>query len=36
VSKSGLPESALIEVGQDHRLATPEPLQVLLRAMEAR
>jgi hypothetical protein len=35
-SKSGLPESALIEAGQDHRLATPEPLQVFLRAVEAR
>jgi alpha-beta hydrolase superfamily lysophospholipase len=35
-SKSGLPESALIEAGQEHRLATPEPLQVLLRAVEAR
>ncbi len=26
LSKSGLPESALIEVGRDHRLADPEPL----------
>lgn len=34
LSKSGLPESALIEVGQDHRLADPEPLKALLRAVE--
>jgi pimeloyl-ACP methyl ester carboxylesterase len=33
LSKSGLPESALIEVGQDHRLADPEPLEALLRAV---
>ena len=33
---SGLPESALIEVGQDHRLADPEPLEALLRAVEGR
>jgi hypothetical protein len=31
---SGLLESALIEVGQDHRLADPEPLEALLRAIE--
>jgi len=36
ISKSGLPESALIEVGQDHRLADPEPLEALLRAVERR
>ncbi len=36
ISKSGLPESALIEVGQDHRLADPEPLEALLRAVEER
>ncbi len=35
-SKSGLPASALIEVGQDHRLADPEPLETLLRAVEGR
>ena len=35
-TKSGLPESALIEVGQDHRLADPEPLEALLRAVEGR
>ena len=34
ISKSGLPESALIEVGQDHRLADPEPLEALLAAVE--
>jgi hypothetical protein len=36
ISMSGLPESALIEVGQDHRLADPEPLEALLRAVEGR
>ena len=35
LSKSGLPESALIDVGRDHRLADPEPLEALLRAVEA-
>jgi alpha/beta superfamily hydrolase len=34
ISKSGLPEGALIEVGHDHRLADPEPLEALLRAVE--
>jgi alpha-beta hydrolase superfamily lysophospholipase len=34
ISKSGLPASALIEVGQDHRLADPQPLEALLRAVE--
>ena len=33
-TKSGLPTSALIEVGMDHRLADPEPLEALLRACE--
>jgi hypothetical protein len=33
LSKSGLTESALIEVGRDHRLADPEPLEALLRAV---
>jgi hypothetical protein len=33
LSKSGLLESALIEVGRDHRLADPEPLEALLRAV---
>jgi len=36
ISRSGLPKSALIEVGQDHRLADPEPLNALLRAVEGR
>jgi hypothetical protein len=34
VKNSGLPESALIEVGTDHRLADPEPLQAMLEACE--
>lgn len=32
VRNSGLPASALIEVGNDHRLADPEPLETMLRA----
>jgi hypothetical protein len=32
---SGLPASALIEVGNDHRLADPEPLAAMLKACEA-
>jgi hypothetical protein len=36
LSKSGLPETCLIEVGRDHRLADPEPLKALLRAVEGR
>jgi hypothetical protein len=36
LSKSGLPESALIEVGQDHRLADSEPLEALLLAVDGR
>lgn len=36
VKNSGLPASALIEVGTDHRLADPEPLQAMLRACEGR
>jgi len=35
VRNSGLPPSALVEVGSDHRLADPEPLAELLRACEA-
>jgi hypothetical protein len=35
-TNSRLPETALIEVGQDHRLADPEPLEALLRAVEGR
>jgi hypothetical protein len=31
---SGLPATALIEVGNDHRLADPEPLEAMLRAWE--
>jgi hypothetical protein len=34
VQKSGLSESALIEVGFDHRLADAEPLKAMLRACE--
>lgn len=34
LSKSGLPEASLIEVGQDHRLADPEPLRALLKAVD--
>jgi hypothetical protein len=34
VRKSGLPELALIEVGTDHRLADPEPLEAMLRACQ--
>jgi hypothetical protein len=32
---SGLPASALVEVGSDYRLADPEPLEAILRACEA-
>jgi hypothetical protein len=34
VRGSGLPASALIEVGTDHRLAEPEPLRAMLEACE--
>ena len=34
-TKSGLSNAALIEVGQDHRLADPEPLEALLQAVES-
>ena len=34
VRNSGLPASALVEVGNDHRLADPEPLEKMLRACE--
>ena len=34
VRNSGLPASALIEVGDDHRLADPEPLRKTLEACE--
>jgi hypothetical protein len=36
VANSRLPETALIEVGHDHRLADPGPLEALLRAVEGR
>jgi pimeloyl-ACP methyl ester carboxylesterase len=36
IRKSGLPASALIEVGSDHRLADPEPLKAMLSACEGR
>ena len=34
IANSGLPASALIEIGNDHRLADPEPLQAMLAACE--
>lgn len=34
VRASGLPAAALVEVGNDHRLADPEPLAAMLRACE--
>jgi fermentation-respiration switch protein FrsA (DUF1100 family) len=34
VRNSGLPASVLIEVGNDHRLADPEPLKAMLAACE--
>jgi alpha-beta hydrolase superfamily lysophospholipase len=34
VRASGLPESALVVVGTDHRLADPEPLAAMLEACE--
>jgi hypothetical protein len=34
LSNSGLPPSALIEIGRDHRLADPEPLAAMLAACE--
>jgi alpha-beta hydrolase superfamily lysophospholipase len=35
VRNSGLPTSALVEVGTDHRLADPEPLAAMLKACGA-
>jgi alpha-beta hydrolase superfamily lysophospholipase len=35
VRASGLPDSSLIIVGTDHRLAEPEPLAAMLKACEA-
>ena len=34
VANSGLPLELLIEVGSDHRLADPEPLEAMLAACE--
>ena len=34
VKNSGLPVSALVEIGNDHRLADPEPLETILKACE--
>ena len=34
LARSGLPDHCLIEVGRDHRLADPEPLQAMLKACE--
>lgn len=34
IRNSGLPESTLVEVGTDHRLADPEPLEAMLRECE--
>jgi hypothetical protein len=34
VRTSGLPATALVEVGSDHRLADPKPLAAMLRACE--
>lgn len=34
VAQSGLPPDTLIEVGNDHRLADPEPLKAMLEACE--
>jgi hypothetical protein len=36
IANSGLPSSALIEIGNDHRLADPEPLAKMLEALEGR
>ena len=35
VRNNGLPASAPIQVGSDHRLADPEPLETMLRVCEA-
>ena len=34
IASSGLPSQRLIEIGNDHRLADPEPLQAMLDASE--
>ena len=36
VRNGGLPASALVEVGTDHRLADPEPLAAMLKACDCR
>lgn len=36
VARSGLPESSLVVVGTDHRLADPGPLAAMLAAVEGR
>jgi hypothetical protein len=36
VKNSGLPASALVEVGDDHRLADPEPLAKMMAACEGK
>jgi len=36
IAASGPPAASLVEVGTDHRLADPEPLEALLRALEGR
>jgi hypothetical protein len=36
VRASGLPKGALVEVESDHRLADPEPLEALARAVDER
>ena len=36
VRNSGLPASALVEVGTDHRLANPEPLAKMLEACDGK
>ena len=36
ISMSQLPDTALIEVGKDHRLADAEPREALMRAVEGR
>lgn len=34
IATSGLPPETLIEIGNDHRLADPEPLKAMLEACE--
>jgi fermentation-respiration switch protein FrsA (DUF1100 family) len=36
IARSGLPASALVVTGDDHRLADPEPLALMLAAVEGR